>query len=85
MRILAIRMEDGGGGTVARFDAELTPEIKMFNLKLVRSRCGSLRVYAPNAYGSNVAAFSPKFASDLIAAASSFLGEKTDHANRAVG
>lgn len=81
MRVISIRPEAGGGGsTVARFDAEISADVRMFNLKLVRSRDGSLRVYAPSAYGSNVATFAPDLAADLAAEAMKSLGEKTTNA-----
>lgn len=84
MRIISIRPEDpGGGSTVARFDAEINDDIRMFNLKLVRSRDGSLRVYAPSAYGTNVATFAPELAAGLTAEAMKSLGEKTKNAARA--
>lgn len=37
MHIIAIRPVSGHGNVVARFDAQLTPDIRMFGLKLVQS------------------------------------------------
>lgn len=86
MRILDIRPEPiGGGSAIARFDAEITPEIRMFNIKLVRANNGTMRVYAPSAFGTNVATFAPELAADLVAAATKSLGEKTANAARAAG
>jgi len=84
VRIISIRPEaPGGGNTIARFDAEISADVRMFNLKLVRSRDGSLRVYAPSAYGTNVATFAPELAADLAAEAMKSLGEKTKNAAHA--
>ena len=74
--VLAIRPAPPGvGRTIAHFDVQLTGEVRMFNLKLVRGFCG-YRVYAPSAYGSSVATFSPDLSDQLISAAEAALGEK---------
>lgn len=80
MEILAIRPHQGGG-TLAHFDLALGDHIKMFNLKLVQGRSG-LRVYAPSAFGSNCATFSPQLADQIVRAATRALGEVT-HASAA--
>jgi hypothetical protein len=77
MEVIDIRPQHGGGNTVALFDVQLGEHIKMFNLKLVRGRDG-MRVYAPSAFGSNVAAFTVKLADQMIRAAMAALGEVTD-------
>lgn len=76
MEILSIRPEPGGGKTLARFDVQLGEHLRMFNLKLVEGRSG-LRVYAPSAYGSNVATFTPTLADHLVRAAMAALGEES--------
>lgn len=76
MEILEIRREASGGNTIARFDVQLGEHLRMFNLKLVRGRSG-LRVYAPSAYGSNVATFTPQLADHLVRAATAALGEES--------
>lgn len=75
MEILAIRRESGGN-TIARFDVALGDHVRMFNLKLIKGRSG-LRVYAPSAYGSNVATFSTRLSDQMIAAVSAALGEES--------
>ncbi|WP_037075087.1 hypothetical protein [Rhizobium mesoamericanum] len=84
MEILSIRRETSGGNTVARFDVALGDHIRMFNLKLIRGRAG-LRVYAPSAYGSNVATFSTRLTDQMITAVSAALGEESanDRSNAA--
>lgn len=77
MDIIAIRPEPVGGSTVARFDAQLTPEIRMVGLKLVRTPRG-YRVYAPGTSTSNVATFAPSFADSLTRAALAALSGETD-------
>lgn len=72
MKILEIRPEQGAGSTVARFDAELSPHIRMYNLKLIEGPRGR-RVHAPQAFGTNVATFHPALAEDLTRAASAAL------------
>ncbi|PWK65853.1 hypothetical protein C8K44_11568 [Aminobacter sp. AP02] len=75
MHILAIRPAPAGAGgrTLAHFDVQLTPDCRLFNLKLVDGHSGRL-VYAPNAFGERVATFSPSFANDLVRAAGVALG-----------
>jgi len=77
LHILDIRPEHGGSGnTIARFDVQLTPHCRLFNLKLVRARSGDYRVYAPSAWGSNTATFAPELAADLVRAAGDALKGK---------
>lgn len=74
--ILAVRPTPvGAGRTIAHFDVQLTGEVRMFNLKLVRGHRG-YRIYAPSAYGSSVATFSPDLSEQLIGAVEAALGEK---------
>lgn len=77
MEVLSIRPEHGGGSTVARFDVQLTPEVRMFGLRLVRVAKG-YRVYSPSAFGSNVATFAPALAEKLSRAALAALAGDTD-------
>lgn len=77
MQILSIRPETGGGNTIARFDAQLTPEIRMFGMKLVRTPRG-YRVYAPNTNTSSVATFAPTLADNIARAALAALTGETD-------
>ncbi len=72
MKILEIRPEQGAGSIVARFDAEVTPHIRLYNLKLIEGPRGR-RVHAPQAFGTNVATFHPSLAEELTRAASAAL------------
>ncbi|RVJ21863.1 hypothetical protein [Sinorhizobium medicae] len=76
MQILEIRTEPGSGNTIARFDVQLTPDIRMFGLKLVKTPRGH-RVYPPHTSTNNVATFAPIFAEKLIRAALAALAGET--------
>ncbi|MEY9097375.1 hypothetical protein ABIA24_000284 [Sinorhizobium fredii] len=77
MEILEIRPEHGGGNTLARFDAQLSPDIRMFGLKLVKTPRGH-RVYPPHTSTNNVATFAPAFAEKLARAALAALTGEAD-------
>ncbi|MEF2557593.1 hypothetical protein VQ044_15125 [Aurantimonas sp. C2-5-R2] len=70
MEILAIRPEPPGTPSkrLAIFDAQLTPDIRIFGLKLVETPRGP-RVYAPRGGANAVATFAPAFAIELTGAA----------------
>lgn len=81
MEILDVRPEPGGGNTIARFDAQVTPEIRLFGLKLAKTPRGH-RVYPPHTNVHNCATFAPAFAEKLIRAALAALhGEADDSRN----
>jgi len=84
LEILAIRPDTRGGNAIATFDAQLTPNIRMFGLKLVQTPRGH-RVYPPHTNVHNCATFAPEFAKAIIRAALAALatGENRD-ADRAV-
>ncbi|MGO7541848.1 hypothetical protein ACC680_25050 [Rhizobium ruizarguesonis] len=83
MHIISIRPETTGGNTLARFDVQLTPDIRMFGMKLVKTPRGH-RVYPPNTSMNNVATFAPAFAESMICAALAALaGENLDRSNAA--
>lgn len=65
MRILDIRPQPCGGKTVARFDVELVPGVKLYDLKLIRSDRG-YRVFGPAIGGGAAATFAPEIADKLI-------------------
>lgn len=78
MHILDIRPEPSGrGNCLARFDVQLDG-LRLFNVALKRTASG-YRVFAPSAFGSAVATFTPEIASALTAAA---LGEIADERDR---
>lgn len=75
MKILSIRPETGAGSTIARFDVQVTPEIRLYNCKLVQGTRGR-RVYAANAFGSSSATFAPALAEEIVRAASAAFDEQ---------
>ncbi len=77
MRILSIRPAPPGAGTglCARFDLELSAEVRLHGLRLHRNRVGQLRTFAPNAEGASVATFAPELADRITAAAERALQE----------
>lgn len=68
MRILSIRRE-AGSGTLARFDVEISPELRMYNMVLRSADGGKFRSYPPNAHGKHVATFHPALAEQITQAA----------------
>jgi hypothetical protein len=72
MKILAIRPTPPGAGStvLAHFDAEITPEFRIYCLALRLHHDGTYRISAPNAYGRRVATFTKEFAHRLVTAAS---------------
>jgi len=70
-----------GGRTVAFVDVQLTPDCRLYNLRLVDIPDG-YRIHAPSAFGSKTATFAPALAADLVRAAIHTLGEKTTDARR---
>lgn len=64
MRIISFRPDPSGGNTLARFDAELSPGIRAYGLKLVQSKAG-LRVYGPSISGGPAVTFTPEVAAQL--------------------
>ncbi|MDW9583466.1 hypothetical protein ACVII0_002936 [Sinorhizobium meliloti] len=83
MQILDIRPEPGGGNTLARFDAQVTPEIRLFGLKLVKTPRGH-RIYPPHTNVHNCATFAPAFAEKLVRASLAALAGETDDSSSAV-
>lgn len=85
MKILDVRQEpEGPGTTLARFDVALTDDLRLYNLRLARSRDGGFRVYAPSALGRNTATFTAELANDLVCAVQKSLGanaadDRTSH------
>jgi len=64
MRILSIRPSPPNGRTLARFDAELAPGVKAFDLRLVQAERG-LRVFGPSIGGGSALTFAPAIADEL--------------------
>jgi hypothetical protein len=75
MRILSIRPAPPGGNTLARFDAELSPGVKAYDLRLVQAGRG-LRVFGPSIHGGSAVTFAPAVADALAQLA---FGEVAHH------
>ncbi|WP_288078201.1 hypothetical protein [Shinella sp.] len=63
---------------MARFDAEIMPGVKLYDLKLIRGDRG-FRVFGPSIGGGAAATFAPAIADQLVELA---LGEVARNANR---
>ena len=81
MQILSIKRApaDASGATIAYFDAEVPPELRLYNLALRQFPDGNRRVAAPNAHGRHAATFTPALGQRLTEAATIALGSL--HAN----
>lgn len=84
MRITSIASSsDGGGGAVreiARFDLQLSHDVKLYGLRLMRAPDGRYLTYAPSSGGRRFATFAPSLVDSITAAAvSSFndMGQMT--------
>ncbi|MEC5291658.1 hypothetical protein VSX64_13270 [Aurantimonas sp. C2-6-R+9] len=77
MRILSIRPAPPGAGTrtIAHFDVEAGPHLRLYNLTLRRLADGRYRIVAPNACGKHAASFHPELAAELSSAAAQALSE----------
>jgi hypothetical protein len=64
MKILSIRQAPPGGNVVARFDAELDNGVRLYDLKLSRTRAG-WRVYGPQHFGGAAVTFPAAVADQL--------------------
>lgn len=65
MKILSIRPAPPGGKTVLRFDVEIMPGVKLYDLKLIRGDRG-YRVFGPSIGGGAAATFAPAIADQLV-------------------
>lgn len=65
MEVLSINRLDGTGNTLAVACVQVTPEIRVNGLRLVRAGNGDLRVYSPNAGGLSVLSFAPAAVAEL--------------------
>ncbi|MBO3760035.1 hypothetical protein [Ciceribacter sp. L1K22] len=80
MEILSIRPSPGGGNVVARFDVQTQFGVRFYNIALKRSPSG-WRVFAPSAFGGNVATFSHELAAEMASAAVAAMGGITQNDN----
>ncbi|MER8743864.1 hypothetical protein NKH54_12340 [Mesorhizobium sp. M1004] len=70
MQILSIRPEPpGAGSVVARFDLELSDQLRMFGLRLVKKPDGHRAIYAPNSGGVRVVTFGATLVQEIANAA----------------
>lgn len=68
MRILDYKLIDdpsGGHRAVAVFDLELSPDIRLYALRLLRMRDGRLLTFAPQSGHRRVATFAPHLAEKI--------------------
>lgn len=65
MKVSHIERAPPGGSTVAIASVQITPEIKVNGLRLVRGNSGAFRVYSPNAGGLAVLHFAPNAVTEL--------------------
>jgi hypothetical protein len=74
VRILDIRppafQGEGRFRELARFDAQITDEIRLFRMRLLETPEGRRLVYSPSNGGQRFASFAPALADKLTAAAS---------------
>lgn len=82
MQILGIRKSPPGidGKSVAHFDVQVTPFLRLYGLRLVRTDDGRYLTYAANSHGKPTATFSREFANELSRAASAAFSEGIAHA-----
>jgi hypothetical protein len=85
MKITAFRPESqigSGPGIIARFDLELSPDVRLHHLQLSRTRIGMYRVFAANVRGTETvgacAHFAPEFAARVVALALSELNGRAE-------
>ncbi|MET4278715.1 MULTISPECIES: hypothetical protein [unclassified Bradyrhizobium] len=62
---------DGGGGMreIARFDLQLSDEVRLYGLRLMQTREGRRLTYAPSSGGRRFATFAPALVDTITAAA----------------
>lgn len=75
MEIIEIWPVSSAGSAIARFNIQMPGGIRLFNLKLARRPDGAFRVFAPSAFGSSAATFTPETATSIAQAAVAALGE----------
>jgi hypothetical protein len=63
----------GGVREIARFDLQLSEDVKLYGLRLMQTPDGRHLTYAPSSGGRRFATFAPAFVGDITAAAISEL------------
>jgi hypothetical protein len=77
MRVIDIWPTCEGSSSVAIFDLELTPQIRIFGLILKRNTDGDMRVFAPKSGGRHAASFHPEISEEITTAAIAALRGKS--------
>jgi hypothetical protein len=72
---IAPQRDRTGHTCVGVFDVELTPDLRLYKLRLLRMRDGRFRTYAPYAGRYLAASFSPELAEKLTQMAVEALGD----------
>jgi hypothetical protein len=68
----------GVGRTVAHFDLQLTPDVRLFGFKLVVGTGGQYVVHAANIHGQKAATFTRELHQKITRAAAQTFGELDD-------
>jgi hypothetical protein len=77
MKIIDIWPMREGSSTLARFDLELTEQVRIFGLHLKRSDDGRMRVFGPKSGGRHAASFHPTISEEITSAAIAALEGKS--------
>ncbi len=65
MELISLSPLHSAGNTLAVACVQVTPDIRVNGLRLVRNSSGALRVFSPNANGCSVLSFSPAAVAEL--------------------
>lgn len=77
MRIIDIWPARDGSSSLAKFDLELTEQVRIFGLHLKRNERGALRIFAPKSGGQHAASFCPEISEEITLAAIAALKGKS--------
>ncbi len=77
MRIIDIWPMREGYSSIAKFDLELNPQVRIFGLHLKRNDDGRMRVFAPKSGGRHAASFRPEISEQITSAAIAALEGKS--------
>lgn len=65
MELVSLTALHGAGNTLAVACVQVTPDIRVNGLRLVRAGNGAMRVFSPNANGLSVLSFAPAAVAEL--------------------
>jgi hypothetical protein len=74
--LIAHERDKTGHTCIGLIDVEMSPDLRLYKLRLLRMRDGRHRIYAPYAGRNLAASFSPELADQLTALALMALEEK---------